>query len=375
MSDRQTDYLAWAREKAATLHGGSGPANLFSSAALEPRAMLLDDLHALGLAGLLGRVDAPMEWGHPALLDGLRGHYRLPADRDLLITSSGSMAFVIAALAFTRPGDHAVVETPVYQPFLNVLHERGVQTSALPRPAPDFQLDPGQLEAALTPQTRLIVLTNLHNPSGALLADDTLREIAGLAARQGCMVVVDEVYRDMTPTGGAHPRPSALLAKNIVTISSLSKAYGLGRLRVGWIIAGAAHSARLREVHVSFDNSRSGLDQAIASRVVEALPRYRQHGQAAAAANRPALEQFAAEMIAAGRLRGEVPAQGCTYFPAVCGLEDTTAWVETLEREYGVVVVPGHFFAAPGHIRVSFGGGPDNLRAGLERLRAALLTR
>lgn len=337
--------------------------------------MLLDDLHTLGLAGLLGRVDMPMEWGHPALLAGLRAHYRIPEDRDILITSGGSMAFVVAALAFTRPGNHAVVETPVYQPFLNVLHERGVQTSALPRPAPDFQPDPDRLAAALTPQTRLIVLTNLHNPSGALLADEALRAVAALAARQGCTVVVDEVYRDLVPTGDEHPRPAALLAENIVTISSFSKAYGLGRLRVGWIIAGAAYSARLRSVHVSFDNSRSGLDEAIATRVVEALPRYRQHGQAAAAANRPALEQFAAEMIAAGRLRGEVPAQGCTYFPAVCGLDDTTEWAAALEHEYGVVVVPGHFFAAPGHIRLSFGGGPENLQAGLERLCAGLLAR
>ncbi|MBN2469189.1 MAG: aminotransferase class I/II-fold pyridoxal phosphate-dependent enzyme, partial [Anaerolineae bacterium] len=181
--------------------------------------------------------------------------------------------------------------------------------------------------------------------------------------------------RDLIPTGDQHPRPTALLAENILTISSFSKAYGLGRLRVGWIIAGAGYGARLREVHVSFDNSTSALDQAIASRVAEALPRYRQHGQAAAAANRPTLQAFAAEMQAAGRLRGAVPAQGCTYFPAVCGLEDTTAWVEELERDFEVVVVPGHFFDAPDHIRIGFGGGPDNLQAGLARLRDGLLAR
>ncbi|MBN2469268.1 MAG: pyridoxal phosphate-dependent aminotransferase, partial [Anaerolineae bacterium] len=190
MSDRLTNYLAWAREKSAVLHDGAGLANLFASAVQEPRALLLEDLHALGLDGVLSRMETPMAWGHPELVAGLRARYSIPAGRDILITSSGSMAFVVAALAFTRPGDHALVESPVYQPFINVLRERGVQTTALPRPAPDFQPDLDRLAAALTPQTRLVVLTNLHNPSGALLADETLREIAGLAARQGGVVVV-----------------------------------------------------------------------------------------------------------------------------------------------------------------------------------------
>lgn len=375
MTDHFTDYLAWARHKAATLND-SACANLFASAALEPRAELLSDLRTLGLESLLARMDTPQEWGHPALITGLRAEYAIPDSRELLITSSGSMAFVVAALALTRPGEHAIIETPVYQPFINVLAERGVRTSPLPRPAPDYQPDLSRLEDAITPETRLIVLTNLHNPSGVLLPDATLQAVAALAAPHGITVLVDEVYRDLageTPT--APTRCAARLADNIVSISSFSKTYGLGRLRVGWIVAAPAYQARLRSVHVSFDNSTSALDQAIATRVVEVMPAYRQHGQTAVATNQPAMQIFAEEMQAAGRLRGEVPAFGCTYFPEVCGMPATAAWVAALEDAYKVVVVPGHFFGAPGHIRISFGGRPDNLQAGLERLRAALLAR
>lgn len=372
MTTRLTDYLTWARHMDAVLHHDPSCANLFASATREPRAMLMADLQMTGLNTLQSQLSEPLAWGHPAILNSLRTHYALTHDQDVILTSSASMAFVVTALGLTRPGDHAIIETPIYQPFVNVLRDRGVRLSRLSRPAPTYQPDPAALEALITPGTRLIVLTNLHNPSGTLLDTSALDAIAAVAARRNITVIVDEVYRDLAPDSPDQVRTAALHAPNVISISSLSKTYGLGRLRVGWIIAAPAMMMQLKAAHVLFDNSLSALDQAVAIEVCADLPRYRAHGQAAAAANHPTIQAFATEMQAAGILEGDVPGYGCTYFPAVSGYTSTDDLVEWLEERYRVVVVPGRFFEAPGHIRISFGGEPAALKTGLERLKAGL---
>lgn len=372
MTERLTDYLTWARKMDAALHHNPTCANLFASATREPRAMLLADLQACGLEGIHTRLNTPMPWGHPTIADSLRTHYALTNEQDILITSSASMAFVVTTLGLTQAGDHAIVETPIYQPFVNVLADRGVRLSRLTRAAPTFQPDPAALEALITPDTRLIVLTNLHNPSGTVLDNATLHTIASIAARHNITVVVDEVYRDLAPDSPDVPRSAATQFPNVISISSLSKAYGLGRLRVGWIIANPALMPRLRAAHVLYDNSVSPLDQAVASIVCADLPRYRTQGQSSVAQNYATIHDFASVMQTAGILAGEVPAYGCTYFPSVSGCTSTDRLVEWLEETHRVVVVPGRFFEAPGHIRISFGGDPAVLETGLARLSEGL---
>ncbi|MBN2472485.1 MAG: pyridoxal phosphate-dependent aminotransferase [Anaerolineae bacterium] len=369
-----TDYLTWARAMSQWLEGRENTINLFASATREPYDMLMADLEAVGLQDLLARMNQPMSWGHPQIVAAIARHYGIPDPERILITSGGSMAFVIVGLTLAAPGTHAIVETPVYQPFLNVLQKRGVSVSPLVREPDTFAVDPSAVERLIRPDTHLIVLTNLHNPSSALLDDHTLREIADIAGQNNSLVVVDEVYRDLVPDAAPGARCAALLADNIITVSSLSKAYGLGRLRVGWITAAPPVMAALREVHVTFDNSTSAIDQAVASVVFEKLESYRQHGQAAAAANRPLIAQFAAEMQAADRLHGHAPPYGCVYFPRVNGVPDTSALAERLLETHQLVVVPGRFFSAPAHIRISFGGDPAVVRAGIDRLADALIS-
>jgi len=364
-----TDYLAWARQ----VDVRAGRYNLFGSAVREPGELLMAGLQACGWPALQERAGQASSWGHPRIINAIQQHYSVPDAGSILLTSGASMAFVLAALALVEPGRHALVESPVYQPFRTVLARRGARVSPFPRDVASGQPDLAALEALIRPDTRLIALTNLHNPTGALLDDTTLGRIAAIAGHYGTTVVVDEVFHDLAPDAPDISRTAALAADNIVSISSLSKAYGLGRLRVGWMIAAPPIMARLREVHVTFDNSLSSLDQAAASVVFDDLPRYRRHGQEAAAANRPAILRFAAEMAAAGRLEGPVPQHGCVWFPRLCGVTDSSPFAAHLLERYSVIVVPGHFFDAPGHIRLGFGGDPTVVSAGLARLAEALL--
>ncbi len=112
----------------------------------------------------------------------------------------------------------------------------GATVTEFPRRAEDgFALDPGEIRKRLSPETRVIVITNLHNPTSVQAGEEALRAVGEMALEAGCKVLVDEVYReaifDNTPRSAFH------LGPQFVVTSSLTKVYGLSGLRCGWILA------------------------------------------------------------------------------------------------------------------------------------------
>lgn len=359
-----TDYLVWARTLDGWLHKHPGCYNLFSSAIHEPTVELETALKQTYQDDWQSRLDEPTNWGHPRLISALAARYAVHDEDRVLITTGASIAFVLIAQALLQPGDHAIVEVPNYQPFVNVLTARGVEISFCERPSPSYQPDPDALEDLVKPNTRLIALTDLHNPSGALLDQSVLKAIAGIADQHDIKVVVDEVYRDFA----AEVATTATLHDAIVSISSLSKVYGLSALRVGWIFAAPEVIAQLRPVHATFDNASSRIIQAMTTVVLDDAEPYRQRALRIVAENKALMQEFSQALLSAGILAEELPRHGCIYFPRVAGWEDTSELADQLLEEFGVVVVPGRFFGAPQHIRISFGGKPHLLAPGLERL-------
>ncbi len=129
-----------------------------------------------------------------------------------------------------------LIERPTYDPLLTVLDHIGAKVSRFERRAEKgFRLGLGELERNLTPNTRLVVLCNLHNPSSTLTDDSTMSRWVKWRAKVGARVLVDEVYLE---TLFDHPQRSAFhLGSNFVVTSSLTKAYGLSGIRCGWILA------------------------------------------------------------------------------------------------------------------------------------------
>ena len=105
------------------------------------------------------------------------------------------MANFIALTALVRRGDEVLVERPTYDPLLTVLDHLGARVTRFERVAEKgFRLGLGELERNFTPRTRLIVLCNLHNPSGAFTDDATMKQVGEMAATVGARVLIDEVY-------------------------------------------------------------------------------------------------------------------------------------------------------------------------------------
>ncbi len=125
--------------------------------------------------------------------------------------------------ALLRPGDDVLIEQPAYDPLLAVPALLGANVIRFERRFEEgFRLDLDRVAAALTPRTRLIVLTNPHNPTGVLTGAGDLRALGSLAERHGCFVLADEIYLDAVP--GVPPPAAATLSPRIITTASLTKA-------------------------------------------------------------------------------------------------------------------------------------------------------
>ena len=218
-----TRYLAWAK-----LHADAR-FNLAVSGVMDyPLAELPVRISDLEIGGT-----GP--YGYKPLLERLAAKAGVPEEY-VVSTMGTSMANYIALTALVHPGDAVLVERPTYDPLLTILDHIGARVSRFDRrPEKGFRLGLGELERKLTPETRLVVLCNLHNPSGALTDETTMRQVGEMAAKVGARVLVDEVYLD---TLFDQPWRSAFhLGPNFVATSSLTKAYGLSGIRCGWILA------------------------------------------------------------------------------------------------------------------------------------------
>ena len=165
------------------------------------------------------------------------------------------------------------------------------------------------------------------------------------------------------------PRPAATLGDVFVSTNSLTKAYGLAGLRCGWIIASPAISARVREMRDVIDGSGPYVAERLSLTAFENIDRLKARAQTILSDN---LAEVRAMARSNPRLEWLEPAAGTTAFPRVRDVEDTTDLVDRLIRDHDTIVVPGHFFQAPQHIRIAFGGKADMVKEAVARLDRAL---
>src|SRR5271169_551216 len=221
--DAVSRYLAWAKLNATARF------NLAASGVLDyPLAELPVHIEDLEIGGT-----GP--YGYRPLMERLAAKAGVPTEC-VVYTLGTSMANFVALTALVHRGDDVLVERPTYDPLLTVLDYIGAKVCRFERlPENGFRLRPEELERKLTPQTRLVILCNLHNPSGALTDESTLRQVGAIAAKVGARVLVDEVYLETLFEQSW--RSAFHLGTNFVVTSSLTKAYGLSGIRCGWILA------------------------------------------------------------------------------------------------------------------------------------------
>lgn len=363
------DYHAWIRE-AIALRGDPDCLPLFDSTIDEPVAELTETIRAAFWPSVSSRYLGVFGSGNPFMLNALADRYNRPCD-SFIATSGATAAMGMALKSLVGPGDHVLVETPGFYLLESLAADTGADVEFISRRAPDFLIDHAELQAKLRPQTKALLITNLHNPSGALMPASTIQGLAGALAEVGAVLIVDEVYRDFALDAGA--APGAALADNILTVSSLTKVFGLFSLKAGWMTAAPALLDQIRASQPEGDYNVGKLSHAIAALVLEQPEPYQAHWKRVLHANRPIVARHADQLLKAGLLEGEVPAHGCIYFPRVVGCADAKVLARRLWRECKVLAAPGEYFGAPGHLRISFGSADSTLiEQGFARLAKAL---
>jgi aspartate/methionine/tyrosine aminotransferase len=339
------------------------PAARFDLAISNVLACSIDDLPgAADALALTGDNDN----GYGPLVESIAERYGVTADHVTTAQGTSGANFLVCA-ALLSPGDDVLMERPGYDPLMAAARLLRANVVRYDRAFEDgYRLDPQRVADAMTPRTKLVIVTSPHNPTGAIANPADLQEVGRIAAGRGAQVLVDEVYLDST--GTATP-PAARQGDPFISTSSLTKSYGLSGLRCGWILSSPGLAERLRRARDVVDGTGSIVAERLS---VLAF----QHLDMLMARTRELLTRNEVLMSAFLESRSDLdyvqPHGGTVVFPRIRGVADTGRFAERLLAERETAVVPGQFFDAPAHIRVGFSGATDGLKEGLARLATAL---
>ncbi len=349
-ADAPFPYMRWAK------------ANLPMS---DPQSLGLSGVQRPACADVPG-LPAP-DAGEPAaeLRAALADRYGVTPDGVHLAAGSSGANF-LAYLTFAR-GAHVAAEVPAYQALHALAGVVGAGLSTFERvPENDWRLDPAGLQAALRSNTRLIVVTDLHNPSGKRLHDDDFALLTAAAEEHDAIVLVDEVYLDFDPLdrkSAATRHPRALIT------NSLTKVHGLSELRAGWLLGDPRYIRTLREMDDLVYPNPPELPCRLAATYLAHADAPLANTRARAAAR---CERVDAWVSATDGLAWVKPDAGITGFVRLPPGTDDVVLVDRLDREYGVRAVPGTFFQRPGWLRISFLVDEERLEHGLRAVTGAL---
>ena len=291
---------------------------------------------------------------------------------DVLVVPGAAAALFCINTALLQPGDHAVVVRTNYATNIETPLAIGADVDFLDLRFEDGnRLDLDRLVELVRPDTRLVSLTNPHNPTGSILTLDDLRAVIEVVERTGAVLLFDETYRELT---WGEPLPlAASLSDRAVSVCSLSKAFGLPGLRVGWAVTADAELAEeLLAAKEQILICGSTLDEAIGAQVLAGADRL------LGAVREQCLRHL--DLVRAWIGRDErfewvEPGGGVVCFPRLrADLDlDVDRFYEVLNRDLGTYVGPGHWFEADRrHFRLGFGWPTtDELRAGLDALSQA----
>lgn len=356
MSFHKIAYLEWARRHMGHVRYDLARSNI-RSLSREELELTLDDIPT-------GTVD---ESGQPELRKMIGARYGLGPEQ-IYVSNGATMGIFLACAATLSPDDEVLLEAPNYEPLYRIPKYLGASIRTLERNFDrGWQIDLEQFERQVSRRTKAVLLTNLHNPSGVGTNPDKMLTIGQIARDHGARVIVSEVYLDSCFTSGH--RPAVTFGDNLVSIGSLSKVYGLGGLRIGWI---AADEEFIRKVHAIQDYIAGGVSGASQGIALKALAK----ADVLAARCRKIVQDNLRILSEWLKRRPELawvePEGGTVALIKLPGTIDALQLSNHLREKAGTLVVPGDFFWLRGFVRVSLGIDEETLKAGLRHLGAAV---
>jgi aspartate/methionine/tyrosine aminotransferase len=339
-----------------------------------------DELLALGgdADGVLRRLlETRLTYGHitgsPELRAAIAGLYGPAVTADHVITANGAIgANFLVHFALVEPGDTVVCVTPTYQQLYSVAEALGAQVRLLPlRPENGHLPDIEELRSLADERTKLIVVNNPNNPTGALIDEPLLREIVAVAKERDAWLHADEVYRHLEHEPGATAPSVADLYEKGVSTGSMSKTFSLAGLRTGWVAGSAGLIARCLEVRDYTTISGGMIDDALAAHALA-------NREALLARNldlvRGNLALVDAWLETEPALRHVRPRAGTTTLAYYDLPMPSVQLCDGLFDLNGAFVVPGAAFGVEHAFRMGYACARDELEGGLAAISAYLGT-
>ena len=284
------------------------------------------------------------------------------------------MANHLAMATLIDPGDEVLIEHPTYELLTSAALYLGAAVKHFTRSEESgYAVDPAEIRRAISPKTKLIVLTNLHNPSSVLTPDSVLREVGDLARSVRARVLVDEVYLDAVYHNT--PRTCHHLGPEFIVTSSLTKVYGLSGLRCGWILAEPELARAMWRLNDLFASIPAHPAELLSVMAFEHLDQIRERACKVVEADRTLLGAFLERQKGVTAPRTEF---GTT---AVIRLRlhhdqveqgEVEQFLSRLRTEFETSAVPGRFFGLPSHFRIGMGVDTTMFGEGLQRIERAL---
>ena len=279
------------------------------------------------------------------------------------IVTGASEALLVLMWLVAEPGANVVIPSPGFTTFSALPESLGIDTRFYHiRRENKFRVDIQEIKKLVDARTKLVLVNNPHNPTGATVTDEEFDELHAFTADRGVQLVSDEVYH---PIYHGRETKSAARLPHATVIHDFSKAFPLAGLRVGWMIEHDEHRRQqywtARAYFTISNNSAGELLATIAMRNHDVIL---QRTRETASRNLQLLDSFMAEhRESLGWIR---PHGGMTAFPWLLSGEDSRPLCEALV-EKGVLLAPGDCFGMPSHFRLGFGATTDRFSQGLER--------
>lgn len=314
-----------------------------------------------------GYTESP---GAPWLREVLATIYTTIRADQLVVVSAAEEAIFLFYHALLTPQDHAIVETPCYESALTLPKSTGAAVSEWRRkPENGWAHDISALEALIRPNTRALYINTPHNPTGLLMSPEIFRRVLELAAKHNIYVLSDEVYRELEHNPGTRLPAACDLYERAISLSSVSKTYGLPGLRLAWL---ASQDQEFLQRIISLKHYTTICASAPSEFLTALAFRHRQkfieRNLQIVLRNLPLLTAFFARH--SNVFEWTPPNAATIGFARFKPQQDVHDWCEQLVRDAGVLLLPGTVYDEPRHIR--FGYGRKNMPESLAQFEAYL---
>ena len=349
-----SDYMQWAKTHFHVKYNlaNSGLTNY----PLSDLPLKLEDIELTGKS----------YYGYQPLLEAIGKRYNVATDKIFSTLGTSFANYMVMAVLY-EPDAEILIEQPTYELLKSTAEYVGYKVNRFQRRFEDkFQIDLDEIKKTITSKTKLIVLTNLHNPSSVFTSDDTLKEIGRIAQSIGAYVLVDEVYLDsafsLSPSSSIH------LGDEFIVTNSLTKVYGLSGLRCGWVFAMPELIQKMWHLNDLFYVVQQHPAEILSVIAMNNLERVTAWSRSILENNHQTINKF---IQSHAELEAIVPGYGTVIFPRL-KRGSIEPLLKLLHDKYQTAITPGRFFDMTEFFRIGLGLNPETFKTGIENLSKAI---